>query len=89
MSKNDGAKEVLEYILKCLVNYPYEVKVKQTDDDEGTFIRVSVDKRDMGMVVGRGGSHIEAIKLITKLVAFKVNAKVSIKLEEPKSYGKK
>lgn len=80
---------MLRYILAALVDYPENVWVRETSDamvasGDGIFIQVFVDKRDMGLIVGRGGTHIEAIKLLAKLVAFKVGVKVSIRLEEPK-----
>ena len=86
MSNNDKLKETLEalaYMLNCIVDYPVNVTIKEVTDDKGTFIQVHVDKRDMGQVVGRNGAHIEAIKLIAKLVAYKSGIKVSIKLDEP------
>lgn len=80
----DRVIEMLQYILGALVDYPDALQIRQTTTEEGAFIQLYVDKRDMGLIVGRGGSHVEAIKLIAKLVAFKVDVRVSIKLEEPK-----
>lgn len=76
-------QEVLENILNVLVNNPQEVKVQRLVDEMGVLLRVKLHPQDMGLIVGRKGENIRAIKTIVKAVGSKYHARVNIKIEEP------
>ena len=64
---------------------PDDVEIEASKDDMGIFLRIWVNKDDMGMIIGRGGVNANAIKLVTKLCGFRNELKVSVKIEEPKN----
>lgn len=76
-------QDVLENILTALVNNPQEVKVQRIIDEMGVLLRVKLHPQDMGLVVGRKGENIKAIKTIIKAIGSKNHARVNIKIEEP------
>lgn len=76
-------QEVLEAILKALVNHPEEVKVQRTIDEMGVLLKVKVHPQDMGLILGRKGENIKSIKNIVKAIGMKNYARVNIKIEEP------
>jgi predicted RNA-binding protein YlqC (UPF0109 family) len=76
-------QEVLEKILQSLVNNPQDVKVQRIIDEMGVLLRVKLHPQDMGLVIGRKGETIKAIKTIVKSVGTKNHARVNIKIEEP------
>jgi len=76
-------QEVLENILRSLVNNPQEVKVQRIIDEMGVFLKVKLHPQDMGLVIGRKGETIKAIKTIIKAIGTKHHARVNIKIEEP------
>ena len=77
-------EEFLKMIVSSIVEYPADIEIKKTQDEAGEFLRLWVNKDDMGNLIGRNGEHISAVKLVTKLAGFKKNKKVFIKVEEPK-----
>lgn len=75
--------DFLTNILKELVNYPDEVKVTRSLDEMGVLLRVKVNPQDMGLVIGRRGELVKAIKVIMRAVGLKYHARINVKLEEP------
>lgn len=59
-------KELVEYLVKELVDNKDAVVI--TESEEGV-IGVSVDKKDMGKVIGRQGKIAKAIRTIVKAAA--------------------
>lgn len=81
--KDDNTKELLESILKAMVTKPDEVKVTRTVDEMGVLLSVRLGEGDAGLVIGRGGKTVQAIRLIMTAIGMKNRARVNIKLEVP------
>jgi predicted RNA-binding protein YlqC (UPF0109 family) len=75
--------EFLEYVLKSLVNHPDDVKIDKQVDEMGVLLLIKVHPEDMGLVIGKGGATIRAIRNLVKIVGLRNRARVNIKLEEP------
>lgn len=76
-------QNLLEEILKLLVNHPEEVKVQRIIDEMGVLLKVKVHPQDMGLIIGRKGSTLNSIKNIIKAIGTRHHARVNIKIEEP------
>lgn len=76
-------KNLLEFILIHLVDNPEEVKVEVNEDDRGTTYLLHVHPDDMGKVIGKKGSVINAIRSIAKIRAIKEGIHPYITLAEP------
>lgn len=74
---------LLEQIIKAIVDKPDKVIVERSVDEMGVLLRVRLDERDAGALIGRDGSTIAAIRRIMKLVGVKSNARINIKLDVP------
>jgi hypothetical protein len=75
--------QVLETIIKSLVNNPDDVKITRNLDELGVLLKVKINPQDMGLVIGRRGEMIKAIKIIMRAVGLKNHARLNIKIEEP------
>lgn len=76
-------KELLEQIVKSIVDKPEEVKISEEDGEYGEVIlKLSVSDKDMGKVIGKGGKIIKAIRTIVRILAIKNNKRVNIDLED-------
>ena len=73
----------LEYIVRALVEKPESVKIERTVDEMGVLLRLTVDKDDMGKIIGRSGATAKAIRTILRVVGMKNDARVNLKIEEP------
>ena len=76
-------QQFLEYVVKSLADNPDDVKIKRTVDEMGVLLTLSVNKDDMGKVIGRSGATAKAIRTILRVVGMKNDARVNLKIEEP------
>ncbi len=76
-------QEFLEYVVKSLVNYPDDVKIKREVDEMGVLLTLSVNPADVGQVIGRQGATARAIRTLVRLVGLKSKARVNLKIETP------
>jgi predicted RNA-binding protein YlqC (UPF0109 family) len=64
-------KELITDIVKALVDHPEEVYVKQIGGSHTTVLEVRVAKSDLGMVIGKRGRNVQAIRTILSALAGK------------------
>lgn len=76
-------QQFLEYVIKALVDNPNDVKINRTVDEMGVLLTLSVNKDDMGKVIGRSGATAKAIRTVLRVVGMKNDARVNLKIEEP------
>ena len=75
-------KELVEFIVKSLVDSPDQVEVHEVDDQSGTIVEVSVAQPDMGRVIGKSGRVINSIRSIVQVAAAKRGQRVSVEIIE-------
>lgn len=75
-------KDLVEYLVKCLVDVKEEVSVTEAETDGRTVITVKVASADMGRVIGKDGRIIKSIREIVRAYSAKNGAKVSVDIEE-------
>jgi predicted RNA-binding protein YlqC (UPF0109 family) len=63
------AVDVLEYLVKALVEDPDAVEIDVFDDRRGMKMAVSVGPGDMGRVIGRRGRLANAIRTVVRAAA--------------------
>jgi predicted RNA-binding protein YlqC (UPF0109 family) len=80
--------ETLENIIKALVNNPDDVKITRSLDELGVLLKIKVNPQDMGLIIGRKGTIIQAIKTLMKAIGIKHHARINIKVEEPTTLEK-
>ena len=83
MTDMERDQQFLEYVVKALVDNPDDVKINRTVDEMGVLLTLSLNKDDMGKVIGRSGQTAKAIRTILRIVGMKNDARVNLKIEEP------
>lgn len=73
-------KEMVEYIVKSLVDKPEAVKVKETAGEAITILEIQTAPEDSGKVIGREGRIINAIRTIVKAASAKQQKKVTVEV---------
>ena len=72
-------KEILETIVKNLVDNPNEVVINETTNAKSiTCYEVKVAKEDMGKVIGKQGKMAKTIRTIMKAIAIKEHKKINV-----------
>jgi hypothetical protein len=75
-------KALVEYLAKALVSHPETVRVDEHNSDRGLVLELTVDKEDLGRIIGREGKTIKAIRNVLSAAAAKSKSKVSLVIQE-------
>lgn len=75
-------KELLEYLVKLIVKDPSAVQVTEETTPDYVNLKVSVAPEETGLVIGKGGKIISALRQLVRVKAIKENKKVSVELAE-------
>ncbi len=76
-------KNLLHYLVTSIVEQSEAVKVESTETPEGFVnLQITVAPEDMGMVIGKGGRIIRALRNLVRVKAIKENKRVNVELTE-------
>ena len=70
--------ELLEFLVKALVEEPDEVEVEELEEDGDLVYEISVADGDLGRVIGKGGRVANAIRTIAKAAAVRIDRRVIV-----------
>ena len=75
-------KELIEYLVKSLVDNKDAVVLTEAKEDTKTVITVKVDSKDMGRVIGKKGKIANSIKTLIQAKAYNDgNKKVKVNID--------
>jgi predicted RNA-binding protein YlqC (UPF0109 family) len=80
--KEMAVKELVELIVKSLVDNPDKVKVTQLNGEQSSIIELAVAPEDMGKVIGKQGRNAQAIRVIVAAAGMKLKKRVSLEILE-------
>lgn len=75
-------KDLIEYIAKNLVEKPESVVVHEVVGEKTTIIEVSVDREDIGRIIGKKGRTARALRTILNAAAMKQNKRAALEILE-------
>jgi uncharacterized protein len=70
--------ELLEFIVRALVEHPEEVEVEEVEEDGDLVYEISVADDDLGRVIGKGGRVANAIRTVAKAAAVRMDRRVIV-----------
>jgi uncharacterized protein len=70
--------ELLEFLVKALVEEPEKVVVEELEEDGDLIYEISVAEGDLGRVIGKGGRIANAIRTISKAAAVRLDRRVIV-----------
>ena len=76
-------RELLEHLVRSLVDRPDQVRVEELTEDDGTIVfELSVAPEDYGKVIGRGGRTAQAIRAVVKAAGVRREKRVLVDIVE-------
>jgi len=75
-------KELIETIVKALVDLPDEVRVTEKEDADKITYQLTVHKTDMGKVIGKQGRVAKAIRTVVYSAGASQQKKVYLEIIE-------
>ncbi|MCS7253484.1 MAG: KH domain-containing protein [Armatimonadota bacterium] len=79
--------ELVEYIVRQLVDQPDKVQVRQLEGERTVVIEIKVADEDLGKVIGRKGRIAQAIRTLVRAAATKRGKKVTVEILPPSRSG--
>ena len=70
--------ELLEFIVRALVEEPDAVEVEELEEDGDLVYEISVAEGDLGRVIGKGGRVANAIRTVAKAAAVRMDRRVIV-----------
>jgi len=76
-------QEFVENIVKAIVDHPEEVVTGRTLDERGVLIQLTVNREDMGKVIGREGRTAKAIRSLLRVFGARNEERINLKIVDP------
>ncbi len=76
-------KDLLNFIVTSLVTKPEAIVIEEQKQDGTINLNLTVDPSDMGIIIGKSGQTIRAIRKLLTVRAIAENARVNLQLVEP------
>ncbi|MBN1374048.1 KH domain-containing protein [Candidatus Dojkabacteria bacterium] len=75
--------ELIKHIIESIVNSPEDIKIEELDGEMPNVkvYKISVKEEDKGLVIGKHGRTINAIRDIIKIKAIKTGIRAVLELE--------
>ncbi|HET7120134.1 MAG TPA: KH domain-containing protein [Solirubrobacterales bacterium] len=70
--------ELLEFLVKALVEEPEKVVIEELEEDGDLIYEITVAEGDLGRVIGKGGRIANAIRTIAKAAAVRLDRRVIV-----------
>ncbi len=77
--------DLIDYVVKNLVTQPEAVQIQETEEDGAQVFVVTVAPEDMGIVIGKGGQAIKAIRKLVAVRAMQDGSRTYLRLNEVNS----
>ena len=75
-------RELLEFLIRSLVDDPGAVAIEERPSEGGTVMRVRVARPDIGKVIGRQGRTIKAIRALMAAAEHRLGQRAVVELAE-------
>jgi predicted RNA-binding protein YlqC (UPF0109 family) len=73
-------KDLVEYIVKSLVDKPEAVAISETQGEMATIIEIRTAPEDSGKVIGREGRIANSIRNIVKAASAKQQKRITVEI---------
>ncbi|MCK4232672.1 KH domain-containing protein [candidate division WOR-3 bacterium] len=75
-------KELLEYVVKALVDNPDNVKIEEVSGEKTVIYELRVGEGDLGKVIGKEGRMAKAIRTILTAASMKKGKRAQLEIIE-------
>src|SRR5574344_2070039 len=73
-------QQIVEYIVKSLVQRPDDVVVDRIIDEKGVLLTLTVNPEDLGRVIGRRGTTAQSLRTLLRALGTKNSARYNLKI---------
>lgn len=74
--------ELVRYMVQQMVSQPDAVEVAVEEDGHRVTVRISTAPDDLGKLIGRGGRHIEAVRMVVRAASLRPRDRVYVEVRD-------
>ena len=82
MAAEPTLKELLEVMVRALVDIPDQVRISEIVGEQTTVFELVVDKSDLGKVIGKQGKTAKALRTILTAASTKLRKRSVLEIVE-------
>lgn len=75
-------KEMLEYIVKMLVDNPDDVRITEAEKNGLIKYKIEAGERELGKIIGKKGRNARALRTLLIAAATKLGKRVSLEIPD-------
>jgi len=75
-------RELLEYIVRVLVDHPNDVRIAEVDGERTVIFELRCHPDDVGKVIGKAGKTVGAIRVLLSTAAAKRGRRAMLEIVE-------
>lgn len=75
-------KQFLEFVIRHLAEFPDEVILSEIPNGNATVFRLRMRQSDVGRIIGRNGSTVQAIRALLSSAAARHNQRATLEVVE-------
>jgi len=74
-------KDLLEFIVKSLVDDPVQVEITEVSRDRAVILKLRVAPEDMGRIIGKNGRVVNSIRALLRVAAARDGRRVDLEVD--------
>lgn len=87
MQQENAVKELVERMVRALVDHPDEVEVVEVEGQHSSVLELHVAREDIGKVIGKRGAHAQALRTIVAAAGGKLKRRYILEIIEDRFEG--
>ena len=72
----------LQYVVENLVANPDDITIERKEDELWVLLTLRVNKDDMGIIIGKSGNTINALRSLLRILGMKIDKRINLKVED-------
>ncbi|MFO8061696.1 MAG: KH domain-containing protein [bacterium] len=73
-------KKLLEFVVKSIADRPENVEIYSVEGKKTTLYEIKIDKEDIGKIIGRNGTTLDAINTLLSVASVKKDRKAVLEI---------
>jgi predicted RNA-binding protein YlqC (UPF0109 family) len=82
MEHSNEIADAITTLIKLMVDHPEGVKVAGVPSSDGISLRISVDRADIGKVIGKQGRTARSLRILVTAVGMASKQRISLDIQE-------
>ena len=75
-------KELIEYVVKTLVDHPEDIRITEIEGERTSVFELRCHPDDVGKVIGKSGKTVGAIRTLLGTIAARQNRRAMLEVVE-------